>query len=501
MPITRTARVSRPSPRSCQTTMAAANNSITESRPNPTKAMDEAMTPAVMATPASAVIHAMLAYSSQNPRRRSRASSLVGMVTRRPWVGHNATASPVATAVPRRVPSVAGSSGSARVQRVDDVCVLGVDDPALELQGGGEFLAFRRPLGGQQLPVFDLLNTGEPPVRRGDSLSCGLDYGGVCGEFGERACLDAARPRPRRCNLAVQCEQRDHVRPPVTEGERLADQRVLSEQALNGGRGYVLSPSRDDQLLLPVHHAEEMIFVQRADIARVGPAVLADQRGRVLRLPKVARRDDRAASEYLPVVRDLDLHPGQRPPHGTELERLQRVRRHRSGGLCHAIHVKDLYAETSEESADLDGQRSGRAQRDARLAEAEQRPDRAEHLGIGAFEGLGHPWRRLTAKLAALHVGSSRLHRVLEGRLLGLVLISGHERENAGLHLFPHPWHTEEEGWLHGLERAKQLLCICAEVDMPDFVNRQVNRQYSLGDVGQGEIGNRAERVGNRVGT
>src|SRR5258708_36867552 len=76
--MSRTARVSRcsPSPRSCQTTMPAENNSITESRPKPTRAMEEAMKPAVIATPASATIHAMLAYSSQNPRRRSRASSL-----------------------------------------------------------------------------------------------------------------------------------------------------------------------------------------------------------------------------------------------------------------------------------------------------------------------------------------------------------------------------------------------------------------------------------------
>ena len=54
--------------------MAAAKNSITESSPNPTRAMDEAITPAVIATAASAVIQAMLAYSSQNPRWRSRAT-------------------------------------------------------------------------------------------------------------------------------------------------------------------------------------------------------------------------------------------------------------------------------------------------------------------------------------------------------------------------------------------------------------------------------------------
>ena len=53
--------------------MAAAKNSITESSPKPTRAIEEAMMPAVIATPASTVIHAMLAYSSQNPRRVSLA--------------------------------------------------------------------------------------------------------------------------------------------------------------------------------------------------------------------------------------------------------------------------------------------------------------------------------------------------------------------------------------------------------------------------------------------
>jgi hypothetical protein len=58
-------------PRRCHTTMPAAANSITESRPNPTRAIDPAATPAVIATAASAVIQAMLAYSNMNPQRRS----------------------------------------------------------------------------------------------------------------------------------------------------------------------------------------------------------------------------------------------------------------------------------------------------------------------------------------------------------------------------------------------------------------------------------------------
>jgi hypothetical protein len=40
-----------------------------------TKAIEAAKMPAAIATPASATIQAMLAYSSQNPRRRSRDTS------------------------------------------------------------------------------------------------------------------------------------------------------------------------------------------------------------------------------------------------------------------------------------------------------------------------------------------------------------------------------------------------------------------------------------------
>jgi hypothetical protein len=44
---------------------------------NLARATEEAIMPAVIATAASAVIQAMLAYSSQNPRRRSRITWLV----------------------------------------------------------------------------------------------------------------------------------------------------------------------------------------------------------------------------------------------------------------------------------------------------------------------------------------------------------------------------------------------------------------------------------------
>jgi hypothetical protein len=66
MAIRRRARLSCSSltvPRNCQTTTAAAKNSITESRPNLISTIEEATIPIA----ASTVIQAMLAYSSQKP--------------------------------------------------------------------------------------------------------------------------------------------------------------------------------------------------------------------------------------------------------------------------------------------------------------------------------------------------------------------------------------------------------------------------------------------------
>ncbi len=63
-PIRRRARLSRSPltvPRSCQTTTAAAKNSITESRPNPISTIEDATIPATIPAAASTVIQAMLA--------------------------------------------------------------------------------------------------------------------------------------------------------------------------------------------------------------------------------------------------------------------------------------------------------------------------------------------------------------------------------------------------------------------------------------------------------
>src|ERR1700684_2528113 len=60
---------------------------------------------------------------------------------------------------------------SACVQAVDDIRVLGVDDPPLELERGRQLLALSRPLDRQQPPVLDLLHPGEALVGLVDTVA------------------------------------------------------------------------------------------------------------------------------------------------------------------------------------------------------------------------------------------------------------------------------------------------------------------------------------------
>src|ERR671935_213872 len=76
--------------------------------------------------------------------------------------------------------------------------------------------------------------------------------------------------------------------PPRRPPERLTDQRVLLEQALDVGRRHVLAAGGDDQLLLAVHDPQVAVLVQLADVAGVQPAVLVDQLPGGLLLPEVA---------------------------------------------------------------------------------------------------------------------------------------------------------------------------------------------------------------------
>src|ERR1700754_2437448 len=51
------------------------------------------------------------------------------------------------------------------VEAVDHICVLGVDDPALELERRCQLLGLGGPLGGQELERLHLLRPGEVSVR------------------------------------------------------------------------------------------------------------------------------------------------------------------------------------------------------------------------------------------------------------------------------------------------------------------------------------------------
>ena len=142
----------------------------------------------------------------------------------------------------------------------------------------------------------------------------------------------------------VQGQQRDHVRTPVAVGQGLADQRVRDQQVLDRGGRHVLPARGDDELLLPVHHGQEAVVVQAADVPGVQPALGVDQlRGQVGPV-QVAGRVERPPGEDLPVVRDHDLGARERPPHGAQPELGDGVGGERAGGLGHPVDVQDPQA-------------------------------------------------------------------------------------------------------------------------------------------------------------
>jgi hypothetical protein len=119
-----------PTPRCCQTTMTAAS-SMTESRPKPVRAMEEAMIPAVIAAAASTIIHATLAYSSQNPRRRNQPSPRPSLITKLQATRHGRVFAPTCLEPPpvagrcpgettaREASALRPASGSRTARRAD----------------------------------------------------------------------------------------------------------------------------------------------------------------------------------------------------------------------------------------------------------------------------------------------------------------------------------------------------------------------------------------------
>ena len=132
---------------------------------------------------------------------------------------------------------------------------------------------------------------------------------------------------------------------------------------------------------------EVALVVERADVAGVQPAV--DQRlGGRLGVAPVLPEDVGAAHQDLSVLLgDADLDARHRPPHGAELEVLERADRADGRGLGHAPSLQHGNAAGVEELEDLGGDRRGARHRLVDVA-AEQPADAGEQALVGLLEGL-----------------------------------------------------------------------------------------------------------------
>src|SRR3546814_965362 len=105
----------------------------------------------------------------------------------------------------------------------------------------------------------------------------------------------------------------------------------------------------DDHFLLAIHHLEEAVLVELADVTGVDPAVGVDELASGVLLAVVAGHGHRAAGEDLAVLGELDLDARERAAHGAEAERVRTAGSDRRRGLGHPVDVIDAHAETGAE--------------------------------------------------------------------------------------------------------------------------------------------------------
>ena len=113
---------------------------------------------------------------------------------------------------------------------------------------------------------------------------------------------------PVRERFAVDGEQCGEVAATLADDDRLGDQLVLTEIALDLLRGDVLPGGSDDQVLLAAGHREIAVIVEAPDVTRVQPSVGVDELRRRGLVAEVARAHVAAPHEDLAVVGDAHLH-------------------------------------------------------------------------------------------------------------------------------------------------------------------------------------------------
>src|ERR1035437_1261170 len=187
------------------------------------------------------------------------------------------------------------------------------DDMALHLEGGCELSCFLCEVDGQYPDLLDRLRRRHRLVR---VVHCELEGGQQVrilvkvGHAGIRRL--AGLHLPWRERLRIDGDQGADERTPVADHDALADQPVRPQPVLEHHRGHILARGGDQDVLLAAGDREVAIFVERAEVTTVEPAILVEHlQGRLVVVP-VTREDVATLDEHLAVGRDANRASGDR---------------------------------------------------------------------------------------------------------------------------------------------------------------------------------------------
>ena len=273
--------------------------------------------------------------------------------------------------------------------------------------------------------------------------------------------------------LGVERDQRDRVGAAVAVHDRLGDPARLLEVVLDVGRREVLAARGDDDVLLAAGDEEEAVLVERAEVARVQPAVDDRAEARVVVLV-VAAEDVRALDQDLAVLGDADLAARQRVADRAQPVVVDGLRRGHRGGLGHPVALHHRHAAGVEELEDLLRDRRGAGVGLLELA-AEGAADVLEQRLVGlVVVGL-----QLGGDLLAGGLQRAHLQADADGALdLLRVAVGGDERVD----LLEDPRHRGQVVRVDLHQLGHDLLRVAAEVgDRAAEVDRQQLDQQRVG--------------------
>ena len=148
--------------------------------------------------------------------------------------------------------------------------------------------------------------------------------------------------QPQRQHLRIQGEERTDAGTVLPDDEYLADQRVTPQAVLQRGRGDVLPPGGDDELLLaPGDPQEALGAFEGADVPGAQPAVVGEGLGRGLGVVVVSREGADAPDQDLPVVVQAERAAGQWGADSPDPGGLGQVDAARTHGLGQAVALQD----------------------------------------------------------------------------------------------------------------------------------------------------------------